>query len=83
MGLEPVRPIQLGRRKAVDGSMPWATTHRFKEEDLVLKKILPNARYPRGKWTPNYKGPYMISSNTDPLKRTRARTSSQRKCSQA
>ncbi|RDY05208.1 Gypsy retrotransposon integrase-like protein 1, partial [Mucuna pruriens] len=32
----------------------------FKEGDLVLKKRLPNIKDPRGKWTPNYEGPYMV-----------------------
>ncbi|RDX82946.1 hypothetical protein CR513_36190, partial [Mucuna pruriens] len=34
-------------------------SRRFKG-DLVLKKILPNARDSKGKWTPNYKCPYMV-----------------------
>ncbi|RDY13623.1 hypothetical protein CR513_01426, partial [Mucuna pruriens] len=32
----------------------------FKEGDLVLKKRLPNAKDPRGKWAPNYEGPYVV-----------------------
>lgn len=28
--------------------------------DLVLKKILPIHSDPRGKWTPNYEGPYIV-----------------------
>ncbi|RDX67766.1 Gypsy retrotransposon integrase-like protein 1, partial [Mucuna pruriens] len=32
----------------------------FKEGDLVLKKILPNTRDQRGKWAPNYEGPYVV-----------------------
>ncbi|RDY05200.1 hypothetical protein CR513_10982, partial [Mucuna pruriens] len=32
----------------------------FKEGDLVLKKRLPNVKDPRGKWTPNYKGPCVV-----------------------
>ncbi|RDY14328.1 hypothetical protein CR513_00606, partial [Mucuna pruriens] len=27
---------------------------------MVLKKVLPNARDPRGKWVPNYEGPYVV-----------------------
>ncbi|RDX90449.1 hypothetical protein CR513_27689, partial [Mucuna pruriens] len=34
--------------------------YQFKEGDLMLKKILLNARDPRGKWTPNYEGPYIV-----------------------
>ncbi|XP_057975927.1 uncharacterized protein LOC131163347 [Malania oleifera] len=35
---------------------PW----QFQEGDLVLKKILPIHAEPRGKWTPNYEGPYVL-----------------------
>ncbi|RDX63661.1 hypothetical protein CR513_57878, partial [Mucuna pruriens] len=27
---------------------------------MVLKKVLRNARDPRGKWVPNYEGPYLV-----------------------
>ncbi|RDX99612.1 hypothetical protein CR513_17307, partial [Mucuna pruriens] len=30
------------------------------EGDLVLKKILPIQKDHRGKWTPNYEGPYVV-----------------------
>jgi transposase InsO family protein len=32
----------------------------FKEGDLVLKKILPVHKDMRGKWSPNYEGPYVV-----------------------
>ncbi|KAK2428867.1 hypothetical protein QL285_027352 [Trifolium repens] len=32
----------------------------FREGDMVLKKILPIHKDPRGKWTPNYEGPYVV-----------------------
>ena len=32
----------------------------FREGDLVLKKILPNQQDQRGKWTPNWDGPYVV-----------------------
>ncbi|RDY08455.1 hypothetical protein CR513_07299, partial [Mucuna pruriens] len=32
----------------------------FKEGDLVLKKRLPSVNDPRGKWAPNYEGPYVV-----------------------
>ncbi|XP_058757655.1 uncharacterized protein LOC131630928 [Vicia villosa] len=32
----------------------------FQVGDLVLKKILPIHNDPRGKWTPNYEGPYVV-----------------------
>ncbi|RDY07274.1 hypothetical protein CR513_08640, partial [Mucuna pruriens] len=27
---------------------------------MVLKQILPNVKDPRGKWAPNYEGPYVV-----------------------
>lgn len=32
----------------------------FEEGDLVLWKILPIHKDPHRKWTPNYKGPYIV-----------------------
>ena len=32
----------------------------FKKGDLVLKMILNFQGDPRGKWTPNYEGPYVV-----------------------
>ena len=32
----------------------------FREGDLVLKKILFTKPEPRGKWAPNYEGPYVV-----------------------
>ena len=32
----------------------------FHTGDLVLRKILPIHSDPRGKWTPNYEGPYIV-----------------------
>jgi len=32
----------------------------FHEGYLVLKKILPIQKDHRGKWTPNYEGPYVV-----------------------
>ena len=33
---------------------------QFREGDLVLKKILPNQQDQRGKWAPNWDGPYIV-----------------------
>jgi len=33
---------------------------QFQEGELVLKKILPIQKDHRGKWTPNYEGPYVV-----------------------
>ncbi|XP_022736187.1 uncharacterized protein LOC111289419 [Durio zibethinus] len=32
----------------------------FREGDLVLKRFLPNQHDNRGKWTPNWEGPYVV-----------------------
>ena len=32
----------------------------FQKGDLVLKKVLHNMQDPRGKFTPNYEGPYIV-----------------------
>jgi len=37
-----------------------AHPREFHEGDLVLKKILPIQRNHKGKWTPNYEGPYVV-----------------------
>ncbi|KAI4295081.1 hypothetical protein MLD38_040650 [Melastoma candidum] len=33
---------------------------KYKPGDLVLKRILPNVRDPRGKFAPNYEGPFVV-----------------------
>ena len=33
---------------------------QFREGDLVLKKILPNQQDQKGKWVPNWDGPYVV-----------------------
>ncbi|RDX73765.1 Gypsy retrotransposon integrase-like protein 1, partial [Mucuna pruriens] len=65
MGPKSTGPAQLDRGKTL-------YQHRIKhvfdkkvgprqfKEDLVLRKILPNARDPRGKWAPNYEGSYVV-----------------------
>ncbi|GLT27543.1 hypothetical protein SLA2020_025300 [Shorea laevis] len=35
---------------------------RFQEGDVVLKKVLPSERDPRGKFAPNYNGPYIVKA---------------------
>ena len=34
--------------------------HKFRESDLVLRKITSFNTDSRGKWTPNFEGPYVI-----------------------
>ncbi|KAI4302156.1 hypothetical protein MLD38_037937 [Melastoma candidum] len=33
---------------------------RYKPGDLILKRILPNVKDPRGKFAPNYEGPFVV-----------------------
>ena len=33
---------------------------QFQEGELVLKRILQNWQDPRGKWSPNWEGPYVV-----------------------
>ncbi|RDX76383.1 hypothetical protein CR513_43632, partial [Mucuna pruriens] len=33
---------------------------KFRKGDMVLKKILSNVKDQRGKWAPNYEGPYVV-----------------------
>ena len=49
---------QRRMKKAFDKKVrPW----NFQAGDLVLKRILPpNNTDARGKWTPNYEGPYVV-----------------------
>ena len=44
-------------KKALDKKV---RPREFKEGDLVLKKILQVHKDSRGKWTPNYEGPYVV-----------------------
>ena len=69
-----IRSTELNRRKASDRSVSWTTVSKkneesfrqkvrpreFREGDLVLKKILSFQSDSRGKWTPNYEGPYIV-----------------------
>ncbi|XP_073222322.1 uncharacterized protein [Cicer arietinum] len=70
-GIEVVLPIEveiLSLRVLMEAKLEeseWVyekkISHReFWEGDLVLKKILPIQKDYRGKWTPNYEGPYVV-----------------------
>ncbi|XP_057976008.1 uncharacterized protein LOC131163438 [Malania oleifera] len=51
---------QLYQRRMMRAFNKKVRIRRFQEGDLVLKKILPIHNDPRGKWTPNYEGPYVV-----------------------
>ncbi|RDY07277.1 hypothetical protein CR513_08630, partial [Mucuna pruriens] len=68
------RPAEPDQGKITYSSMSWPTLSKknqdafdmkvrprvFKEGDMVLKKILLNVKDQRGKWVPNYEGPYAV-----------------------
>ena len=33
---------------------------QFREGELVIKRIIPSLPDPRGKWAPNWEGPYVV-----------------------
>jgi len=37
-------------------------SREFSQGDLVVKKIMPSQKDHRGKWTPNYEGPYVVKN---------------------
>ncbi|KAF1883210.1 hypothetical protein Lal_00030422, partial [Lupinus albus] len=51
---------QLYQRRIMRAHAKKVRPREFKEGDLVLKKILPIQKDHRGKWTPNYEGPYVV-----------------------
>jgi len=48
---------QRRMKKAFDGKV---RPREFQESDLVIRKILQIQKDHRGKWTPNYEGPYVV-----------------------
>ncbi|RDY07508.1 hypothetical protein CR513_08370, partial [Mucuna pruriens] len=51
---------QLYQRRIKSAFDKKVRPRSFKEGDLVLRKILPNAKDSRGKWTLNYEGLYVV-----------------------
>jgi len=51
---------QLYHKKMKQAFEKKVHPREFREEDLVLKKIQPFQHDSRGKWTPNYEGPYVV-----------------------
>jgi len=51
---------QLYQRRMKKAFDKRVRPREFHEGKLVLKKILPIQKYHRGKWTPNYGGPYVV-----------------------
>ncbi|RDX87795.1 hypothetical protein CR513_30686, partial [Mucuna pruriens] len=51
---------QLYQRRIKNAFDKKTKPRTFREGDMVLKKILPNVKDQRGKWAPNYEGPYIV-----------------------
>jgi len=51
---------QLYQRRMKKAFDKKVRLREFHEGDLVVKKIVPNQKDHRGKWTPNYEGPYVV-----------------------
>ncbi|KAA0054571.1 Pol polyprotein [Cucumis melo var. makuwa] len=53
---------QLYQKKIARAYNKKVRHHHFQEGDLVLKRILPFQKDHKGKWTPNYEGPYIVKN---------------------
>ncbi|XP_038678394.1 uncharacterized protein LOC119979838, partial [Tripterygium wilfordii] len=51
---------QLYQRRLMKAHNKKVRPRSFREGELVLKMILPPQKDHRGKWTPNYEGPYVV-----------------------
>lgn len=51
---------QLYQKRMMRAYDKKAHSRQFREGELVLKRILPNQHDPRGKWTPNWEGPFVV-----------------------
>ena len=74
MGKDPVRRVKPDRGKEAGSHLSWAVVSAADERafdrkvrprvyhvgDMVLKRILPPQNDRRGKWTPNYEGPFVV-----------------------
>lgn len=54
------RTTSLCHGKLYQKRMKQVKPREFKESDLVLKKMILFHNDSRGKWTPNYEGPYVV-----------------------
>ena len=51
---------QLYQRRLMRAYAKKVRPRQFKEGDLVLRMILPIQKDGRGKWMPNYEGPFVV-----------------------
>ncbi|KAE8654932.1 No pollen germination related 2 [Hibiscus syriacus] len=59
-GMEAVLPIEMYQKRMMKSHDKKVHPREFQEGDLVLKKILPIHKDFRGKWMPNWEGPYVV-----------------------
>ena len=51
---------QLYQKRMIRAHDKKIQPRQFQEGELVLKRILQNQQDPRGKWLPNWEGPYVV-----------------------
>ena len=51
---------QLYQRRMKNAFDKKVRPHEFREGNLVLKKVSPVQKDYRGKWAPNYEGPFVV-----------------------
>ena len=51
---------RLYQRRVKNAFDKKVRSHKFNEGDLVLKKMCHAVKDGRGKWAPNYEGPFMV-----------------------
>ncbi|XP_052481430.1 uncharacterized protein LOC128035548 [Gossypium raimondii] len=58
--LRAIRHGQMYQKRMMRAYNKKVRPREFREGDLVLKKILPMQKDSRGKWMPNWEGPYIV-----------------------
>ncbi|KAK9034176.1 hypothetical protein V6N11_050351 [Hibiscus sabdariffa] len=59
--LKAICHAQMYQRRMIRAHNKKVRPREFREGDLVLKMILPIEKDSRGKWMPNWKGPYVVT----------------------
>ena len=52
--------MRLYQRRVKNAFDKKVRSHKFNEGDLVLKKVSQAQKDNRGKWAPNYEGPFIV-----------------------
>ncbi|KAK8609165.1 hypothetical protein V6N13_025472 [Hibiscus sabdariffa] len=61
--LKAICHAQMYQKRRIRAHNKKVRPREFREGDLVLKMILPIERDSRGKWMPNWKGPYVVTKD--------------------